>query len=76
MRKLKGHCFTSIAALSLPLSVPTAIAQEWPKQKPISFVVAFGPAAVTDTIAKCRSSRRPSKTRGLRSAEASGPTAR
>jgi tripartite-type tricarboxylate transporter receptor subunit TctC len=52
MRKLNRYRFVSIAALSLPLAVSTATAQEWPKQKPISFVVAFAPAAVTDTIAR------------------------
>jgi tripartite-type tricarboxylate transporter receptor subunit TctC len=27
-------------------------AQEWPKQRPVTFVVAFAPGAVTDTIAR------------------------
>jgi tripartite-type tricarboxylate transporter receptor subunit TctC len=27
-------------------------AQEWPKQRPVTFVVAFGPGAVTDTLAR------------------------
>jgi tripartite-type tricarboxylate transporter receptor subunit TctC len=30
----------------------TAEAQEWPKQRPVTFVVAFGPGAVTDTLAR------------------------
>ena len=30
----------------------TAAAQEWPKQRPVTFVVAFGAGAVTDTIAR------------------------
>lgn len=27
-------------------------AQEWPRQKPIQFVVGFGPGATTDTVAR------------------------
>jgi tripartite-type tricarboxylate transporter receptor subunit TctC len=50
MRRYASVC--ALLALSLPVSVSTASAQEWPKQKPISFVVAFAPASVTDTIAR------------------------
>ncbi|MGH8635029.1 MAG: Bug family tripartite tricarboxylate transporter substrate binding protein [Burkholderiales bacterium] len=32
--------------------VSTVAAQEWPKQKPISFVVAFGAGSITDTLAR------------------------
>jgi len=34
------------------LAASPASAQEWPKQKPISFVVAFGAGSITDTLAR------------------------
>ncbi len=34
------------------LAVAPASAQEWPKQKPVSFVVAFGAGSITDTLAR------------------------
>jgi len=37
-------CFVLLAA--------TALAQDWPKQKAIHLVVAFGPGATTDTVAR------------------------
>ena len=37
---------------ALVMSVTSAGAQEWPKQKPLSFVVAFAPGSVTDTLAR------------------------
>ena len=39
-------------ALIASLCAAPALAQEWPKQKPISFVVAFAPGSVTDTLAR------------------------
>jgi len=36
----------------LLLATTPASAQEWPKQKPISFVVAFGAGSITDTLAR------------------------
>jgi tripartite-type tricarboxylate transporter receptor subunit TctC len=54
-RNVNVRRYASVAALlalTLPVSVSTVTAQEWPKQKPISFVVAFAPASVTDTIAR------------------------
>jgi tripartite-type tricarboxylate transporter receptor subunit TctC len=41
----------SVVGLSLLPSVP-ASAQEWPRQKPVSFVVAFGAGSITDTLAR------------------------
>ena len=40
------------AAVAAALASGAASAQEWPKQKPISFVVAFAPGSVTDTLAR------------------------
>ena len=39
-------------AAALAVMSGTAVAQEWPKQKPIQFVVAFGAGSVTDTLAR------------------------
>ena len=39
-------------AVIVSLAALPAAAQEWPKQKPISFVVAFAPGSVTDTLAR------------------------
>src|SRR6266446_8758101 len=36
-----------IAALALP-----AQAQEWPKHRPVQFIVAFGPGSTTDIVAR------------------------
>ena len=38
--------------LALLMGVSAASAQEWPKQKPISFVVAFGAGSISDTLAR------------------------
>src|SRR2546425_7980551 len=43
----KIFVFAALAALALP-----APAQEWPKQKPMQFIVAFGPGSTTDIVAR------------------------
>ena len=46
--KTASYCF-----LPLVLSVPFGIgAQEWPRQKPITFAVAFAPASTTDIVGR------------------------
>jgi tripartite-type tricarboxylate transporter receptor subunit TctC len=40
-----------LVSLTLLAAAP-ASAQEWPKQKPVSFVVAFGAGSITDTLAR------------------------
>jgi len=51
------HRFTptnliKLLGFALLMGVSAASAQEWPKQKPISFVVAFGAGSITDTLAR------------------------
>jgi tripartite-type tricarboxylate transporter receptor subunit TctC len=41
-----------LLGLVLLAGAATASAQEWPKQKPVSFVVAFGAGSITDTLAR------------------------
>ena len=42
-----------IPCLLLALTVSSgAFAQEWPRQKPITFSVAFGPASTTDIVGR------------------------
>jgi len=41
-----------LLGLFLLAAASAASAQDWPKQKPISFVVAFGAGAITDTLAR------------------------
>src|SRR5882762_4439461 len=43
----KGFVFAALAALALPVQ-----AQEWPKQRPVQFIVAFGPGSTTDIVAR------------------------
>ena len=43
----KGFVFAALAALALP-----AQSQEWPKQRPVQFIVAFGPGSTTDIVAR------------------------
>ncbi len=43
--KRKIFVFAALAALALP-----ALAQEWPKQRPVQFIVAFGPGSTTDIV--------------------------
>src|SRR5437667_8170656 len=43
----KIFAFAALAALALP-----APAQEWPKQRPVQFIVAFGPGSTTDIVAR------------------------
>ncbi len=45
MQKLLALAFTAVLALP-------ALAQDWPKQKPIHFIVGFGPGATTDLVAR------------------------
>lgn len=40
------------AAAALALLAPAALAQDWPKGKPIQFVVGFGPGSTTDIVAR------------------------
>ena len=40
------------AATALALLAPAANAQDWPKNKPIQFVVGFGPGSTTDIVAR------------------------
>lgn len=44
--------FIKLLFLILLAGASTASAQEWPKQKPISFVVAFGAGSITDSLAR------------------------
>ena len=41
-----------LALLFLSASALPATAQEWPKQRPVQFVIGFGPGATTDTVAR------------------------
>lgn len=50
--RLIANALTKWFGLILLIWVVTAEAQEWPKQRPLTFVVAFGPGAATDTIAR------------------------
>src|SRR5216117_3680937 len=43
----KVFALAAVAALAFP-----ALAQEWPKQRPVQFVVAFGPGSTTDIVAR------------------------
>src|SRR5882762_9525254 len=43
----KIFALAAIAALAAP-----ALAQEWPKQRPVQFVVAFGPGSTSDIVAR------------------------
>ncbi len=43
----KAFVLAALAALAAP-----ALAQEWPKQRPVQFVVAFGPGSTTDIVAR------------------------
>ncbi len=45
--KRKGFVFAALAALAAP-----ALAQEWPKQRPVQFIVAFGPGSTTDIVGR------------------------
>ena len=45
--KRKIFVFVAFAALALP-----TLAQEWPKQKPVQFIVAFGPGSTTDIVGR------------------------
>jgi tripartite-type tricarboxylate transporter receptor subunit TctC len=44
--------FIKLLVLILLAGASVASAQEWPKQKPISFVVAFGAGSITDSLAR------------------------
>ena len=46
------HVFIRLVGLIFLAGVSTASAQEWPKQKPLSFVVAFGAGSITDALAR------------------------
>ena len=51
MAHWRRHAVHSIGVVLIGWAVAGA-AQEWPKQRPITFVVAFAPGAVTDTLAR------------------------
>ncbi len=42
----------AVAALCAVLAPIGAPAQEWPKQKPVQFIVAFGPGSTTDIVGR------------------------
>jgi len=44
--------FTCFMLMSTLIAAASASAQDWPKQRPIHLVVAFGPGATTDTVAR------------------------
>lgn len=49
----KSICGTVVAAAAaLALWAPVSSAQDWPKGKPIQFVVGFGPGSTTDLVAR------------------------
>ncbi len=45
--KRKVFAFAALAALAAP-----TLAQEWPKQRPVQFIVAFGPGSTTDIVGR------------------------
>ncbi len=51
MRRSTPIAVPYLLGLALLMGVSAASAQEWPKQKPIAFVVAFGAGSITDTLA-------------------------
>jgi tripartite-type tricarboxylate transporter receptor subunit TctC len=52
MRRSTPIAVSKLLGLALLMGVSAVSAQEWPKQKPISFVVAFGAGSITDTLAR------------------------
>jgi tripartite-type tricarboxylate transporter receptor subunit TctC len=48
----RATAFFKLLVLILLAGASSASAQEWPKQKPISFVVAFGAGSITDSLAR------------------------
>ncbi len=48
----RSPALTTLLGLFLLAAAPAASAQEWPKQKPVTFVVAFGAGSITDTLAR------------------------
>jgi len=54
MNSLRNSIYAAIlaAAAALALLAPPANAQDWPKGKPIQFVVGFGPGSTTDLVAR------------------------
>jgi tripartite-type tricarboxylate transporter receptor subunit TctC len=46
------NILSGFAATCALLAAPVAPAQDWPKQRPVTFVVAFGPGAVSDILAR------------------------
>lgn len=47
-----AKAFARLFEIMLVGCTVTATAQEWPKQRPLTFVVAFAPGAATDTLAR------------------------
>jgi tripartite-type tricarboxylate transporter receptor subunit TctC len=52
MRRSTPIAVIKLFGLALLMGASAASAQDWPKQKPISFVVAFGAGSITDTLAR------------------------
>lgn len=52
MRIPMGKTIRGFAALALSLVPLVAPAQDWPKQKPVQFIVAFGPGSTTDLVGR------------------------
>jgi len=52
MPRVAARALSALLGASLAGGTLIAAAQDWPKQKPVTFVVAFGPGAVTDTLAR------------------------
>ncbi len=47
-----GTWLRTLVAIAAGMAAAGAAAQEWPKQRPVQFVVGFGPASSTDIIAR------------------------
>jgi tripartite-type tricarboxylate transporter receptor subunit TctC len=51
MNSIRKACWTAVG-LALAGSTAVAQAQEWPRQRPMTLVVAFAPGSATDTLAR------------------------
>jgi tripartite-type tricarboxylate transporter receptor subunit TctC len=48
----RKHCTAILLAVALAMTAPFAVAQDWPKQKPVQLVVGFAPGSSTDIVAR------------------------